>query len=281
MSEHHRNITPSSLTIRHLNTRGPLRNLTSSQTLLDALCNAGWNLPLEIIHLRSIHRLSKGRGDNIVAQREQLLRHLSSSWVLRVEACDERCRLARRVELCVHASLVEDCHLIGVDVVLNEAASTLGITGSRENTVLDDHLSVNRALCDNLQLCAAKMNVGGVEPAWTEESNSHRRLSTHQGWESLAVCEGKVAAQAALSTVDVEVEEEGLVFGEKRHAIRVGVGERDLSREGEGGVVPLGDGGGCRGGSQREDACGEECCELHDGGLGWLCEGVVEIGCVR
>jgi hypothetical protein len=260
---------PSSPAIHRLSTSAPLCNLTSHQTLLHPLCNARWDLPLEIIDLRSIHRLSKSSADHILTQSEQLLCHLPSSRILRVETRHKCSRFAPSVELCVHAALVEDRHLVGADIVLDQAAPALGVTSSREDAVLDDHLSVNRALSDDLELGAAEMNVGSVKSAWTEESNSHGRLRADKGWECLAVCEGDVASLAAFATVDVEVEEEGGVVGKKGDAVCGGVGERELSREGEGGVVPLGDGRGDGGGSKGEDGCGDEWCELHFGGLGW------------
>ena len=239
---------PSSPTIHRLNTNAPLRNLTSRQALLHPLCNTRWNLPLEIIYLRPIHRLSKSSGDHVLTEREQLLCHLPSSRVLRVETRHKCSRLAPGVELCVHTALVEDRHLVGADVVLDQAAPALGIASGREDTVLDDHLGVNRALCDDLQLGAAEMNVGSVKSTWTEESNGHRRLCADKSWECLPVCESDVTAEAAFATVDVEVEEEGGVVGKKGDAVRGGVGERELSREGDYGVVPLsdrrGDGGG-------------------------------------
>lgn len=149
----------------------------------------------------------------------------------------------------MHAALVENRHLVGADVVLNQAAPTLGVTGGREDAVLNDHLGVDRALSDDLQFGAAEMNVGSVKPAWAEKSNGHCRLCAHKGWKCLSVCEGEVAAFAAFATVDVEVKEEGGVVRKKGYTVRGSVGERELSGEGEGGVVPLGDGRRDGGGS--------------------------------
>lgn len=174
---------------------------------------------------------------------------MPSSWVLGVETSHKRGWLASGVELCVYTTLVENRHLVGADVVLDQAAAALGVTSGIEDSILDDHLSVNRALCDNLQLGAAKVDVGSIKSARAEESNGHRGLCAYKGRECLAVCEGDVSAETAFATVDIEVEEEGSVIGKKGDAVGGSVRKRELSREGEGRVVPLSDGRGEGGGS--------------------------------
>lgn len=241
-----------------------LRNTTLGETRLDTKRDRSRNSALELINIGTIDTLPKSSLDDLLAQRQDLLDNLSGAEVLAVEARHEGSRLAIRVELRMHAALVEGRHLVRGHRVRDQPPPPV-----LQHAVLRHHLDDEPPGRDDLQLRRARVQVRRVEAAGVEEADGHAGAGADERGERLAVRGEEVAAFAGEAARLVEVEQEILVLGEDREAVARGVGEGELRGEakGGGGVAGLdGSGGGEGGGGQ--DGKGNGGGEMHFDGVG-------------
>lgn len=107
---------------------------------------------------------------------EEVIGNLGGSGVFVVESSDEDGLTAVWVEFLMDGTLWEDVELEGGDVSVDDT-----------DTVLKDDGGVKAANDWDVELSSTRMSVWSIETAWAEETHSHSRASSDQGWESLSV----------------------------------------------------------------------------------------------
>ena len=198
-----------------------LLNAALGKALLDTFGDASWDSGLEIIDISAIDSFSECCSDDVRAYSEQLVRDLTSSEVFAVERSDEDGWVAGRVELRVDGALVEWLHLELVDGVLDNTATAGGIAGLVEDAILGNHLGLEDALGDDLELGGAGVDVGSVEAATFQKPDCHARSSADESGECLTVGGDEVSSlpSLVLQCWIVEGESELLIFWQKGESV--------------------------------------------------------------
>lgn len=130
-------------------------------------------------------------------------------------------------------ALVERLHLEFLKRVGDDATAVGGFAVF-EDTVFGKHLGDDLAVCDDLELDGAGVNVWCVEAARPEETDGHTSAGADERGESLAVGSDEVATFSAFTLEGgvVEGEDELLVIWQEVEAVCCGVGEEKLLGEG-------------------------------------------------
>ena len=161
----------------HSSSTLPLLDTAGGEAALDASSNIGGDLALVLVNVSTVDGVrAKGARNDIASEVEVGLGNLLDPRVFVGEAGDEGRVGAEGVELCVHGTLWEDGHLVLGEVVDDSV-----------ETVLEGELGSESAFNHNIDLGRTGVDVGSVEAAGAEETNSHGNTGAGKGRESLAV----------------------------------------------------------------------------------------------
>lgn len=141
-----------------------LRNIAPSQALLYAQGDIGRDHCLELVDVGSRQGLlaTKSGLDDISGQLHECVQCLLRACIFIVETCDEYRGCTQWVELHVERALREHRHLI-----------KRGVSHDSADAIFEDHGGGKCALHDNVELCAARVCMRGIHPAWVHEADCH------------------------------------------------------------------------------------------------------------
>jgi hypothetical protein len=157
------------------------------EAAVDALGDILGDVLAEALNVLAVERgdTAKGRANHGRVEVEESLSDLLNAGVDIVKAGDEDGIFAVRVEFSMNSPLREDGHLVKRESV-----------GDWRKTVLDDEVSDEAALDDDVELGGAIVDMRSIHAARAEEAEGHGSAVSDERGECASVCSDSEAAEA-------------------------------------------------------------------------------------